>query len=82
MVSDPRDTEGWSHPVWTETALCHEDKAAGLCGLALKALSPAISWRTVSRPPVVTLYVALAVLLTFVSSSLSFWKPTLTPRLD
>lgn len=81
MVSDPRDSEGWSHPVRTETALCHEDKAAGLCGLALKALSPAISWRTVSRPPVVTLYVALAALLTFVSSSLSFWKPTLTPRL-
>ena len=29
----------------------------------------------------VTLSVALAALLTFVSSSLSFWKPTLTPRL-
>ena len=48
--ADPWDTEGWSHPVLTETAFCHEDKAAGLCGLALKVLSPAISWRTALGP--------------------------------
>lgn len=81
MPADPWDAEGRPHPVLTETAVCREDKAAGLCGLALKALSPVISWRTVSRPPVVSLYVALAALLTFAPSSPSFWKPTLTPRL-
>lgn len=37
----PWDTEGWSHPVRPETTLCHEDKAARLCGLVLKAL---VSW--------------------------------------
>ena len=37
----PWDTEGWSHPVRPETASCHEDKAARLCDLVLKA---PVSW--------------------------------------
>lgn len=81
MVSDPRDTEGWSHPVWTETVYVMRTKPLGSVAWPSKRCPLRFPGGPFLGPQRSPQQVALAALLTFVSSSLSFWKPTLTPRL-